>query len=306
MADCDQDVADAPPTHYIVKLRSFSLLTKNEVEKYTSADFEAGGYTWKLAIYPNGNKTKGVADYMSVYVVMARENFLRPGLEVHAVFRMFLLDQNSDNYLTLQGKARRFRKMKLEWGFDRLVHLKTLNDPSNGYLVNDTCILGVEIYVCKETYTGAKGESLLMIKDAVSHKSTWKIDSFSNLYDSSNLEASNSFVAGEQKWKIQLYPKGKGSGTGNHISLYLALDDPTSLSPGNQMYVEFALRILDQRQGKHYLGKAKHWFSASNPVSGWPRFVSLSYFNQSNNGLLWYDRCTIEAEVTVHGMADAL
>ena len=57
----------------------------------------------KLAIYPNGNKTKGVADYMSVYVVMARENFLHPGLEVHAVFRMFLLDQNRDNYLTLPG-----------------------------------------------------------------------------------------------------------------------------------------------------------------------------------------------------------
>lgn len=39
-------VSDAPPSHYIVKLQSFSLLTKNNIEKYISADFQAGGYKW--------------------------------------------------------------------------------------------------------------------------------------------------------------------------------------------------------------------------------------------------------------------
>lgn len=49
-----------------------------------------------------------------------------------------------------------------------------------------------------------------------------------------------------------------------------------------------------------------YWFSASSPVRSWPRFVSLDYFKQPYYGLLVFDSCTIEAEVTVHGMADAL
>ncbi|KAL3505558.1 hypothetical protein ACH5RR_030940, partial [Cinchona calisaya] len=303
-------VSDAPPTHYIVKLESFSLLRKNNIEKYISSDFEAGGYKWKLIIYPNGNKTKNVSDSISAYLMMAQQSslHLHPGLEVHAVFKMFLLDQHKDNYLTVEvGKARRFHKMKLEWGFDRLMSLGTFTDPSNGYLVNDTCMFGVEIYISKEIHTSAKGESLLMMEDAISSKSTWKIESFSslNVYES---EESKPFNAGEHKWKMQLYPKGKGSGTGTHISLYLALADPTTISPASQIYVEFTLRILDQDQIhiKHHFSKANHWFSASNPVAGWPRFVLLSNFNHPNRGLLVKDSCILEAEVTVHGMADAL
>lgn len=57
----------------------------------------------KLAICPNGNKSKNVEDHLSVYLVMSEANSLKPGWEVHAVFRLFLLDQNKDNYLILQG-----------------------------------------------------------------------------------------------------------------------------------------------------------------------------------------------------------
>lgn len=308
----DQDgilrsVSDAPPAHYTVKLESFSLLTKNNIEKYISSEFEAGGYKWKLVIYPNGNKTKDASDNISMYLMMAKESFLDPtGLEVHAVFKMFLLDQNKDNFLTLQGKARRFHKMKVEWGFDQLIPLKTFMDPSNGYLVNDACTLGVEVYVCKEHKSRAKGECLLMMKDPISHKSSWKIESFSNLNENIIPQESKPFNAGEQKWKIQLYPKGKGSGTGSHISLYLALADPTSISLASQIYVEFTLRILDQLHAKNYFGKANYWFSASNPVCGWPRFVSLISLNLPNNGLLVKDKCILEAEVAVHGTTDAL
>lgn len=37
---------EAPPAHYIVKIQSFSLLTKNSIERYESGKFEAGGYKW--------------------------------------------------------------------------------------------------------------------------------------------------------------------------------------------------------------------------------------------------------------------
>lgn len=55
-----------------------------------------------------------------------------------------------------------------------------------------------------------------------------------------------------------------------------------------------------------YYFAANYWFSASSPFCGWPRFVSLGYFNLSNNGLLVKDSCILEADVTVHGMTSAI
>nr|XP_016438884.1 PREDICTED: BTB/POZ and MATH domain-containing protein 3-like [Nicotiana tabacum] len=105
MADfCNEDgvsrsISETPPTHYTLKIQSLSLLKKNNIEKYTSPYFEAGGYKWKLVFHPTGNKNKNAeGKHVSIYLMMAEASSL-----VHAVFRLFLLDQNNDNYLVLQG-----------------------------------------------------------------------------------------------------------------------------------------------------------------------------------------------------------
>lgn len=36
----------APPSQYLVKIKSFSLLWDASVEKYESEEFESGGYKW--------------------------------------------------------------------------------------------------------------------------------------------------------------------------------------------------------------------------------------------------------------------
>ncbi|CAK9136444.1 unnamed protein product [Ilex paraguariensis] len=200
------------------------------------------------------------------------------------------------------GEGSRFNGMKLEWGFDRFIPLTTFSNPDNGYLVNDTCVFGAEVFVCQEKKKG-KEESLLMMKDAIKYKHTWKIEKFSKL--DKGCEDSDTFNAGDQKWKIQLYPKGKSSGIGTHISLYLALADPTALPHGSKIFAEFILRILDQTHSNHDFRKATYWFSASSQQCGWPRFISLSYFNSSFNGFLVKDSSWVEAEVIVHGVANA-
>jgi hypothetical protein len=128
-------VSDAPPIHYMVKIELFSSLGKNAVETYESGVFEAGGYKWyillpvnmclslsfhlqpqscfitssyiciarKLVLYPNGNKSKNVKDYISLYLEMVDASSLPLGLEVNVIFRLFLLDQNKDSYLVIQG-----------------------------------------------------------------------------------------------------------------------------------------------------------------------------------------------------------
>lgn len=87
--------------------------------------------------------------------------------------------------------------MKLEWGFDQFIPLKTFMDSQNGYLVDDACAFGAEVFITKERSNG-KGECLRMIKDAISHKQTWKIDNFSQLYK--EYIDSTVFSVGNHKW----------------------------------------------------------------------------------------------------------
>ncbi|ESR46022.1 hypothetical protein CICLE_v10003151mg, partial [Citrus x clementina] len=255
-----RSTSHVPPAHYIVKIKSFSVLAEKAVEeKYESGAFEAGGYKCSLTF----------------------------GWEVYAVFRLFLLDQNQDNYLVVQdaiGKERRFNGLKLEWGFDQFIPLKAFNDASNGYLVEDTCVLGAEC--------------LSMEKYAYSSKYVWKVENFSKL--DKGRQESQVFCAGNQKWKIELHPMGTGVGAGDHLSLFLALGDSTVESV--KVYAEFTLRILDQVGAKHRSFQAKYWFRRPSDGWGWPRFVSLSKLNEPGTGFLVNDACVVEAEVTVLGI----
>ncbi|PPR92125.1 hypothetical protein GOBAR_AA28555 [Gossypium barbadense] len=267
--EVERSISDTAPCHYILKIQSFSLLSKNGIEKYESGEFQAGGYKWKLVLYPNGNRSRNVKEHLSLYLVFVDVSSLfRHGLEVHADFRFFLLDQSKDNYLVVHDakeKSRRFHRLKHQWGFDQLIPIRSFNDVSNGYLLDDTCVFGAEVFITKETSSG-RAECL----------------------------------------KIQLYPKGRRHGSGTHISLYLALEDPVTLTAGSKMFVEFTLRVLDQMQSRHIAGKVSHWFSESSPESGWAKFVSLPYFHHTGAGCLVKDICMVEAEVIVHAVASIL
>ncbi|KAK8623962.1 hypothetical protein V6N13_065321 [Hibiscus sabdariffa] len=105
---------------------------------------------------------------------------------------------------------------------------------------------------------------------------------------------------------IQLFPKGRRHGSGTHISIYLALVDSDTLQDGSKILAEFTLRMKDQQQSRHIAGKVSHWFSESSKESGWENFVSLAYFYHTSSGCLVNDTCTVEAEVTVHAIANTL
>ncbi|KAL4386780.1 hypothetical protein GQ457_09G024850 [Hibiscus cannabinus] len=307
LEEVERSITKEAPCHYVLKIQSFSLLAKNGIEKYESGEFQASGYKWKLILYPNGNRSRNVREHLSLYLVFADVGSLfRQGLEVHAFFRFFLLDQSKDEHLVVHDakeKNRRFHRLKHQWGFDHLIPIRTINDVSNGYLLDDTCVFGAEVFVTKETRPG-RAECLSVVKDAISCKHVWRIENFSKL-ESECLE-SNAFFSGDQIWKIQLYPKGRRYGSGTHISLYLALEDSSTLTDGSKIFAEFTLRIQDQLQSRHIAGKVNHWFSESSQESGWAKFVSLAYFHHTGAGCLVKDVCAVEAEVTVHAVASTL
>jgi hypothetical protein len=45
------------------------------------------------------------------------------------------------------AEIKRFHDVKTEWGFNKFLPLDSFNCHCNGYLVNDCCVFGVEVFV---------------------------------------------------------------------------------------------------------------------------------------------------------------
>ncbi|XP_012833004.1 PREDICTED: ubiquitin carboxyl-terminal hydrolase 12-like [Erythranthe guttata] len=184
----NMETREAPPAHLLIKIESFSLLGTCGIDKYETREFVAGDYKWKLIIYFNGKD----CEYVSVNLAMAdTSSDLPANWEVNVVFSFFLYNQISGNYLSSP-------------------------DPSNGYLVNDNCVFGAEVFVVKKD---AIIECVSLNNINIHYKHDLKISDFSKLNERL---FSEQFIAGGQKWKIILDPKGSGMGTGSHVSIFLS------------------------------------------------------------------------------------
>ncbi|XP_031262923.1 ubiquitin carboxyl-terminal hydrolase 12-like, partial [Pistacia vera] len=146
---------DAPPSHYLLKIQSFSSV-KN-LNKFTSNDFDSGGFKWKLCLYPNGDKENKGEGHISIYLELAEMSSLPIGWEINVIFNFLYLISFRTN-----GRIRRFHSMKTECGFSKFLDLETFLNPSNGYLIKDTCVFGAEVFVIKNTF---KGEFLSKMED---------------------------------------------------------------------------------------------------------------------------------------------
>ncbi|KAI3440957.1 uncharacterized protein J3R85_002994, partial [Psidium guajava] len=158
-----KEIRAVAPAHYVVKVESFSSFAKNNTEKYESSEFEAEGCKWKLILYPNGDKSRNGKDHISIYLAASEASHFQLDGEIHAAVRFCLYNHICDRYLTGQGRVMRFHALQTELGVPRYMPLKTFTDPSNGYLVDDTCVFGVEVLVTKSS---GVGECLTLIENA--------------------------------------------------------------------------------------------------------------------------------------------
>ncbi|CBI22432.3 unnamed protein product, partial [Vitis vinifera] len=240
------------PSDYLFRVECVSSLMNTNIEKYESGKFEAGGYKWRLCLYPNGNIKSNGKGYISLYLAIADTKMLPLGWEVNVNFKLFVFNHKHDQYLTVQdagGKLTRFNVMKTQCGFPQFLSLDVLNDPCNGYLMEDSCIFGAEVFVIK--YSG-KGECLSMIKEPVDGTFTWVIENFSTLKE--KVMYSDVFTVEDFKWKLILYPKGSSKTKNKSLSLFLELADCETLDNQSKLYAEFELLISDQGN----LGYVKH------------------------------------------------
>ncbi|XP_062099852.1 uncharacterized protein LOC133805702 [Humulus lupulus] len=288
---------DALPSHNLLKIKSFSTLAKSSIEKFSN-DFEAGGYKWNFCIYPNGDKSKDGEDYISVYLEILETITLAAGWEVNAIFNFFIFDHIRDKYVgTQDASVRRFHCMKTQWGVVKFVDLETFNNPYNGYLVNDTCSFGVEVFIVK---TRSKAECLTLINNPVTLKAGWNFSSVTKV--TRKFLETPFVVGGDYKWRLLFYPSGyqiEGNKINNIVSVYLYVDTST-LSAGTKLLVHYTFRLEDKRNGKHFERSDTKLFGAA--ARGFREFMSETKFRDPENGFLVNDECLIRAEFEVLGV----
>ncbi|KAK1577535.1 hypothetical protein Q3G72_022595 [Acer saccharum] len=288
---------NALPIHYLFKIEYFSLLSKSSIVEFCSDVFEAVGYKWKLWIYPTGDNSITGNDHVSINLELLETSSLPSGWEVNVIANFFIYNHLQNKYFSNQDvKEMHYHSMRTIFGISKFIDLNTFSSRLNGYLFNDNCVFGVEVFVVKNSF---KEGRLTMMHDPATYYHTWKVTDFSSLVN----ERYQSESFGCYKWNIWLYPSSESEGKGNSISLFLGVSWSSITPNTNNIFVKLLLRVKDQMNGKHIEKTGENLFNSSDKYSsGWSNFLSLAKLKDPKQGYLVDDTLIIEAEVTLLGL----
>ncbi|KAG5596714.1 hypothetical protein H5410_037946 [Solanum commersonii] len=259
----------------------------------------------RMIVYPDGNTYENGSGHISVYLAISGTTSLPANWEVNAICTFFLFNQLCDNYLLVRGKMRHFQPIKSIWGLPKFLSHNTFKEASNGYLVDDKCVFGAEIFIVQRQ---AIGECLSMVKSTDSFKREWKICNFSKLGEN---WISEEFTVGGYKWKLSLYPKGNANNKGCDISIFLKSVDAKDFDHHEKVKVNGSLNLKDQtnvanfymeflRDEYHYDSIANCiWFSTTIRSWGFPGFMPLTQLRDQKKGYLVNDCIVVEVELKV-------
>ncbi|GMI78959.1 hypothetical protein like AT3G17380 [Hibiscus trionum] len=186
--------------------------------------------------------------------------------------------------------VRRFYKMKTKWGFSQFLSQETFNNAANGYLVDDCCIFGAEVFVIQRPLKLEKS----VLKKPSGGTITWKMDNFSKL-DQEFCKSPVVSIDGI-KWYLSAYPKGDVSSKDTHLSVFLELLEPITLLPNLEVYVKCKLRLRSQINSNHLEKIVENRFTSTSTDWGFTRFVALEDVYDSSKGYMLKDSLTVEAE----------
>uniref|UniRef100_A0A803PXL5 MATH domain-containing protein n=1 Tax=Cannabis sativa TaxID=3483 RepID=A0A803PXL5_CANSA len=279
---------NVPPSHYLMKVKSFSLLSKSK-EKHGSS------YKWRLSFYPNGDK-RLITDnnYISLYLTICETETLPNGWEVNVNFSLFIYNHLHDNYLTLQA-TRRFHKIKKEWGFHKIESVESFKNVSNGYLHNDCCVFGAEVFIIDPT---PSFETLSVFErgDISNPIFRWEIKEFSKIMDKDSY-SSEEFSSGGANWYLMIFPNGDESTDGKSLGVFLMIVDDDSFLNNSTVYAEYSLRVIDKVNSKHKKRSVlRDCFRCGKGGWGFPNFILLENLHKSSNGYVVNDTLIVEVE----------
>ncbi|KAI3894788.1 hypothetical protein MKX03_023583 [Papaver bracteatum] len=120
----------------------------------------------------------------------------------------------------------------------------------------------------------------------------WKIENFSKLNAHEGV-CSEVFSVGASKWRVKMYPKGKGE-VYDYLSLYLC---PVDLK--KSVFTEFSFAVTSQTNPKNTYEEGNHKFGiGAGSENGWKNFIPLSELHDPDEGYILNDTCVIAIEVS--------
>ncbi|CAN6205430.1 unnamed protein product [Urochloa humidicola] len=274
-----------------------SLLDKGEGWTY-SRGFEIMGVKWYLKLNPMVQNSGEEEEYVSLRLELAQSS-VKPNIIIEASFIFLIYDQSYGKHRKHQVITHSFQTASTSSGTSRMIALNTLKEESSQFLVNNSCIFGIELIKVATVKAKTTSETLFVQRMNIFNEAkvyTWEIEDF---YALKNPDYSPEFEVGGYTWFIRIRP----SYDGNYLSIFLKMKKSDLLSKDSANLVELTLSIKDQESDKHEKFSIPGWcqFSNSSRTWGWKKFITLEDFEDASNGYLVKGKCCIEAEVAVVG-----
>ncbi|XP_021740556.1 uncharacterized protein LOC110706883 [Chenopodium quinoa] len=271
------------PCHFIFEIDNYKQLVESmeiaNLKYFETPDFTVGDEKWSMCIYPNGNKERQGSDYVSLY--LKRLKSAGRSKEANASMKFFILEQNSDEYLVIEDLGEKhFDVRGRKWGIAQAIALDDFTDKDNGFLVDNTCTFGAEVFITSAEPSYSKMSLVNSISKNVFEIGI-KFDIESDYYDSTTFTAT--LDGNTYTWKLRLYLTGHSEGTDSHVSLYLILVDINKLSNGRSMLVNFQLSLKNKSTGSYSysMPAALDWYHTKKDSSGYSKFIEREAFFNS-------------------------
>ncbi|KAK1591075.1 hypothetical protein Q3G72_001915 [Acer saccharum] len=138
-AECLSLIKDPCSVKYVWKIENFSKLNE---PYYFSEAFSAGGHKWKILLYPKGlSSLKG--SHLSLYLKFVHDT---PDSKAYTDCTLRIVDQLQAKHVAFKADHC-FTPTNLFLGWQKFVTPSYLNDPNNGCLVKDVCLVEAEVNV---------------------------------------------------------------------------------------------------------------------------------------------------------------
>ncbi|XP_074565109.1 ubiquitin C-terminal hydrolase 13-like [Curcuma longa] len=122
---------------------AISNFSRLNTKKFYSDIFIVGGYQWRVLIFPRGNNV----EYLSMYLDVADSANLPYDWSRYAKFGLSVINQIHNKYSIRKDTHHQFNERESDWGFTSFMPLTEVYDPSRGFLLNDTLVVEVEVFV---------------------------------------------------------------------------------------------------------------------------------------------------------------
>ena len=96
-------------------------------------------------------------------------------------------------WIIADGAVKRFNAAKKKWGYGQVISLATFQNTNQGYIVQNACSFGAEIFIVKPA---EQQEKVTFISNPPNNVFTWKVLRFSSLED--KFYYSDEFLVGDK------------------------------------------------------------------------------------------------------------